>query len=379
VERAAWAAPGEPLPSSRLAAHPRPIHRPAVPPPAVVDCPHGSCVTLTHHKRNRNPPGLVNRDTSTGLCLSALADPALADVCARPLVTCNHFDMDALLSAWTLMHPAEARDHAELLEATAFVGDYRMVSRSAGAPGLLELVRAHGGDWDAAAGAPEGRLLLAALRLNCWMNAAEREFSAPYEMRDTVPKFDAILPRVAGALAAARAGPGSRAWGALAGQAEYDVVVAQLRGAARGGGVEVPGADPAAVAAAVEEARAAVRAGGPAPAGAPLPPGSPGAVLRSVLCPALGLALVVSNVPLHYYSLFSAAHVGRADAVASLTPSDGFELEMAYTQYTNVRSRRTAPRLDLAVLAGALNARDPVCRGGGSGGLRWGASPLKDT
>lgn len=39
-----------------------------------VDCTHPRAVTLTHHKSNRNPPGLRPADTSTGDSLPLLTN-----------------------------------------------------------------------------------------------------------------------------------------------------------------------------------------------------------------------------------------------------------------------------------------------------------------
>jgi len=82
----------------------------------VVDCTHTSALTITHHKAARNPPGGAS-DCSTGLVLDALElaarDPAaVGPWLARPSVSVNHFDADAVLSMWTVINRDVAPAHS---------------------------------------------------------------------------------------------------------------------------------------------------------------------------------------------------------------------------------------------------------------------------
>lgn len=82
----------------------------------IVDCTHPSALTVTHHKAARNPPGGAS-DCSTGLVLDLLAlagrDPSkAAPWLAQRRVSVNHFDADAVLSMWALIHRHAAPAHA---------------------------------------------------------------------------------------------------------------------------------------------------------------------------------------------------------------------------------------------------------------------------
>lgn len=75
------------------------------------------------------------------------------------------FDIDGVCSVWSLMHPAKALRHEELLREAALIGDMRELRI------------------DPRTGAPDGPLSSAALKLCCWMNAVERErFTRPFEV-----------------------------------------------------------------------------------------------------------------------------------------------------------------------------------------------------
>jgi hypothetical protein len=85
--------------------------KPGVGDTLVVDCLHPTCPTLTHHKGGRTPKA-VSDDTSGGTVLNALtrAPELLAGLTQ---VTCNHYDIDGLVSVWAaMMRPEEALRHA---------------------------------------------------------------------------------------------------------------------------------------------------------------------------------------------------------------------------------------------------------------------------
>lgn len=160
----------------------------------AVDCTHTSALTLTHHKGHNNPPGLAPADTSTGLVLNALeawlsttaAKPAqLDDWLGRPAVAVNHFDGDALFSAWAVIQRRKALQHAQVLRLAAALHDFREV------PGL---------------GSAPGDAADTALALCCWVNSVERaRFSPPYDDKDSDDKFAFFLEELGPFLAAPQA------------------------------------------------------------------------------------------------------------------------------------------------------------------------------
>ena len=168
-----------------------------------VDCTHRTLPTLTHHKDGSTPVHLRG-DTSTDTVFNALRAGW------RPLkianaVTCNHFDIDGLVSAWALIEPLKALEHEDVLRETARIGDFRE----------LRVTRGRGddeGDGDAF-GMWSGTT--AALRLCAWINSVERTlFTRPFEgneHRESARKYAHFLPLVADALNAVEPRAGSTA------------------------------------------------------------------------------------------------------------------------------------------------------------------------
>jgi hypothetical protein len=168
----------------------------------AVDCTHPRLPTLTHHRANRNPPGLSPlSDTSTGLVLSALAQlsswrcPRLVkEVLARPYATCNHFDVDGLLALWCFL--PQNRAHALRLEPilrhAARIGDFREAYLC---PDLVSAL----GNEDKLTFIREA---YSALKVATWVWATERLlFSAPYAKKDAAEKYRWFLPRLGRVLA----------------------------------------------------------------------------------------------------------------------------------------------------------------------------------
>lgn len=86
--------------------------------------------------------------------------------------------------------------------------------------------------------------------------------------------------------------------------------------------------------------------------------------------PHLGLAMIETPRPLHYYALFSVT--AGFDMVLVMYAGRRYELEYKYTTWVDLASRPTLPRVSLDRLAGQLNA--------GEGRLgRWAAEPITDT
>lgn len=289
----------------------------------VVDCTHPSAVTLTHHKAHNNVPSVAPSDTSTGLVLNAVAispehqSPDLKQALQMPHISCNHFDVDAILSVWSWINRDEALRHEAVLRAAARIGDFREVLL----PRLYPDAHAPPAEAAADGVAHDEATVLRALRLCCWLNSQEKAlFSAPYECKDGDAKFEHFLAALGPALERL---PPEELW-----HAEFDEVMA---------GIE-----------AVERS---------------------GSVTRR---PELGLAVVRAPRPLHYYALFSFS--AGADVVASVYPGGRYELEAKYSQFVALHSRPVHPRLDFAPLAQALNELE-----GGGTRLRWQAARMTDT
>lgn len=69
--------------------------------------------------------------------------------------------------------------------------------------------------------------------------------------------------------------------------------------------------------------------------------------------PELGLVIIETQRPMHYYALFS--RTAGFDIVLSCYDDNRYELEYKYTTWVDITSRPTLPRIDLAPLAEQLN------------------------
>ena len=261
----------------------------------AVDCTHPRAASLTHHRASRTPPELRG-DSSTDTVLNAAKaqHPWLSRT-----TSCNHFDMDGLLSVFTVLFPKEALQHETLLRAAARLGDFREQGEA-------------------------GVTAASALLLNAWVNAAERAlFSAPFrgtESLESARKYAHFLPRLSAALALADACGGDEvclpADCVLREHArEVDAELLRIRSDTSAVGAEAV-----------------------------------------VFHPAIGLAVVTAPYPLHYYALFSLCP--GADTVLTLYPGNKYELEHRYTGFVHVVSRPCVPRISLDRLAKALDKEE---------------------
>ncbi|WIA42767.1 hypothetical protein OEZ86_008708 [Tetradesmus obliquus] len=300
----------------------------------VVDCTHPSLPTLSHHRGANNPIGVRPADTSTGIVLNALQARSgwnrdAIVVTHKRYVTTNHFDTDSFLSCWCYINRKAALEHEGVLRHMARIGDFREAFLSP------DLITAHGAE-DHVTFIREA---YTALKLCCWINTLEaRLFSAPYEARECAAKMAWFLPRFERVLR-----DPENAWGDW--QQEYTRVVS--------GFDLLAGAD-----CMVET-----------------PPG-------------LGLAVLSAPEPLHYYSLFS--HTIGYDVVLMMYDDNRYEVEEKYTQFVQLVSRPTWPRLDLAPLAAVLNKFEAQFAAAAAIGeeedasspqleLQWVANSLTDT
>lgn len=86
--------------------------------------------------------------------------------------------------------------------------------------------------------------------------------------------------------------------------------------------------------------------------------------------PAIGLVVVETPHPVHYYALFSRTH--GFDMVLACYSGQRYELEYKYTTWVDLATRPTLPRLSMAPLAAKLNQLE-------ISGHRWTHGSVTDT
>jgi hypothetical protein len=86
--------------------------------------------------------------------------------------------------------------------------------------------------------------------------------------------------------------------------------------------------------------------------------------------PGIGLVVVRTPQPVHYYALFSCS--AGYDMVLALYDGNRYELEYKYTTWIDLDSRPTLPRLALKPLVALLNQKETT-------GQRWTGEPVTDT
>lgn len=147
----------------------------------VCDCYYHRGLNLTHLYSERVPPR-YRANTSTETVLNWLADEsAVKPGASARFVTCNHWDIDGMLSVWSVLNPDLALANRELLVAAAHLGDFREFDHRT-------------------------TLGMQALRLCCILNRVEAdEFCLPFgdlndatmEFEVSAKKFEYFLPRFA--------------------------------------------------------------------------------------------------------------------------------------------------------------------------------------
>jgi hypothetical protein len=147
----------------------------------VVDCYYHRGLNLTHLYSDRVPKP-YRSNTSTETVLKWVQDSSPERPASNALfVTCNHWDIDGMLSVWCVLNPELAKQHGDLLVSAAHLGDFREFDHTSA-------------------------LGLESLKLCCLLNAVEaNEFCLPFgdlgdatiEHEVSVAKFESLLPRFA--------------------------------------------------------------------------------------------------------------------------------------------------------------------------------------
>ena len=291
----------------------------------VVDCSHPTSIQITHHLKAPHQKKLmdlsVRGDTSTDGVLNALVQKQNI-VSSFKYVSSNHWDIDSFLSVWCTINSETALEYDQVLRECARIGDFRE----------LRLDESWQND---------------SLKLVCWLNSAERDlFYKPFEskiMRESgelemEPKFGYFLKEFENVLHNIEKPEIKNIW-----EKEYDIVVRQYNDIENNLHERV----------------------------------------RSY--PDLGLVIVNSPEPLHYYSLFS---VSRGyDIVVSIYANNLYEVELKYTSYVDIWSRPCLPRVEMLKLAEYLNTVEDSMEANyihmseklAPNDYRWGANRITDS
>jgi hypothetical protein len=317
-----------------------------------VDCTHPRLPTLTHHKES-STPAYLKGDTSTDVVMNALTDPAgWQPMRVASKVTCNHFDVDGVLSVWACINPIAARKHETLVRAIARLGDMReMAFQKDGSIAV-------------------GSRAAAALKFCAWMNAVEAlEFSKPFEGDEaeaSAKKYAYFLPLVKDAL---------------------EVVAYDVRDAKNLEEQKSMDKD------AIETKRVVTKTRGKR-----LRFELGDAESRVVIADAkrlfddtqttvtfehdLNVAFIeTEGFPCHYYARFSV--VKYADVVVSTHGDQKYEVEARYVGFVDFQSRPTTPRMDLGLLAKFLNEMEDdvklAAANAGTPSLTWECAGFTDS
>eukprot|EP01023_Acetabularia_acetabulum_P051727 TRINITY_DN5727_c1_g1_i1.p1 TRINITY_DN5727_c1_g1~~TRINITY_DN5727_c1_g1_i1.p1 ORF type:complete len:423 (+),score=73.92 TRINITY_DN5727_c1_g1_i1:42-1310(+) len=265
----------------------------------VTDCTHPGAVTLTHHKGDNNPQNVSPSDSSTGWALNAIQSNNNFVTQKIRYATCNHFDVDGVLSIWVVLNQQEALKWEQVLRHAARVGDFREAALAVDDYATIPEFQQDG--------VTSKEQVDLGLKLCCWLNTQEKlYFSAPYEdlSGDDDEKFAYFLPKIGPFLSA----PDDyrQEW-----ETEYQEVLNGWKEYMSG-------------------------------------------LVKVDKFEEISLAIVYAPKQYHYYALFSFT-VGY-DYVLTVYPGNKYELESKYTQFVNLHSRPTLPRLNLVPLAKKLNS-----------------------
>ena len=265
----------------------------------VVDCTHAKNKTITHHKGSSTPREVKVGDTSTENVLHAIKTRHRFTTKRGKLsrVTCDHFDIDGLISVFSVLHPNDAVKYEEILVEAARIGDFREFEHvNVVAPASVK-----------------------ALRLCSYINQVEKErFNLPFvgdEKENCLLKYKHFLEYFKGYVVAC-------------GTCDVDRIHEEFELTMEG----------------EEEFSKVLR-------DAKLVREHKNDITKWL---EVSTTVIKLPKPVHYYALFGAT-VGT-DTCIAIYDGNRYEVEHKYTTFVDVQSRETQPRLDLTHLAKTLNA-----------------------
>ena len=283
-----------------------------------VDCLHPRAKTVTHHKQSSTPEEMKVGDTSSENVIAGIEGRKylMRKKCGLTKVSCDHFDIDGLISCYSLLYPNDAVKYKKVLIEAARIGDFRE----------LDLAL------------PEDSLK--ALRLCSYVNQVEREeFNAPFvgdEKQNCMEKYGYFLEHFNGYVIACATADASRIHDELGitmeGQEEFEKVLRDVKTMQDDAIVE-----------------------------------------KWSDC----LATVVRvQKQVHYYALFGATI--DTDICIAIYAGRKYEIEHKYTTFVDIQSRETQPRIDLTELAKALNRMENG-KSTDEGKYKWDVAGVTDT
>jgi hypothetical protein len=265
----------------------------------VVDCTHAKNKTITHHKGSSTPREVKVGDTSTENVLHAIKTRHRFTTKRGKVsrVTCDHFDIDGLISVFSVLHPNDAVKYEEILVEAARIGDFREFEHvNVVAPASVK-----------------------ALRLCSYINQVEKErFNLPFvgdEKENCLLKYKHFLEYFKGYVVAC-------------GTCDVDRIHEEFELTMEG----------------EEEFSKVLR-------DAKLVREHKNDITKWL---EVSTTVIKLPKPVHYYALFGAT-VGT-DTCIAIYDGKRYEVEHKYTTFVDVQSRETQPRLDLTHLAKTLNA-----------------------
>ena len=296
----------------------------------VTDCSHPSCDQITHHLKKKGQVALndnINRgDTATHGVLNAIKSKS-PFLIRNKYISCNHFDIDGFLGVWCIINQAAAMEHESLIRECATIGDFRELS--------LDEPWKH-----------------KALRLACWLNSEERRlFYRPYETRSKRVISEAVV--VSPDTQPVTPIPATTNTTSIYDEtSKWSYFLSTFKDALYNLSSSSP--DPVYISQSDEEYQR-VCTGYSLLHHQPLHSLSSTLNTTSIIAkhPAIGLVVIQTPEPLHYYSLFSVTR--GYDIVLSIYSNNRYELECKYTTHIDLVSRPTLPRVDLQFLAVYLN------------------------
>ena len=285
----------------------------------VVDCTHPKNKTITHHKGSTTPKEVRAGDTSTENVLHAIKTKHRYTTKRGKVtkVTCDHFDIDGLISVFSLLHPNDAVMHEEVLVEAARIGEFREYDHvNVTTPASIK-----------------------ALRLCSYINQVEKEdFNLPFvgnERENCLLKYAHFLDYFKGHVIACGTCDVERIHEefelTMEGEEEFLKVLKDAK--------------------LVREHKNDIEK-----------------------WLELSTTVVKLPEPVHYYALFGAT-IGT-DTCVAIYSGNRYEIEHKYTTFVDIQTRETQPRLDLTHLAKTLNELEDEKT---KSGFKWEVAGVTDT